>query len=71
MEKCKIITPSITVFNDEEKIDESGNKIVIDHLINNGMDGILALGSSGEFTTLSMEEKKNFLNSIMNIQIIE
>jgi len=60
LEKCKIITPSITVFNNEEKIDESGNKIVIDHLINNGMDGILALGSSGEFTTLSMEEKKEF-----------
>ncbi|WP_242491893.1 dihydrodipicolinate synthase family protein [Miniphocaeibacter massiliensis] len=61
MEKTKIITPSITVFKEDESIDYEGNKIVIDHLVNNGMDGILVLGSSGEFTGLSLEEKKDFL----------
>lgn len=58
MKEYKIITPSITIFDENENIDYDGNKVVIDHLINNGVDGILTLGSSGEFTGLSLEEKK-------------
>ena len=47
---CKIVTPVVTVFDEKEKPDYEGNKKVIDFLIEGGVDGILVLGSSGEFT---------------------
>lgn len=56
----KIITPVVTVFDKQEKPDCEGNRKVIDFLIDNGVDGILVLGSTGEFPGLSMEEKKEF-----------
>lgn len=59
--KCKIITPSVTIFNEDETIDYDGNKKVIEFLIENGVDGIVPLGSTGEFPDMSFEEKKEFL----------
>ena len=50
---CKIVTPVVTVFDENEKPDYEGNKKVIDFLIEGGVDGILVLGSSGEFTGLT------------------
>lgn len=55
---CKIITPSVTVFNQNGSIDMEGNKKIIDFLIEGGVDGILVLGSTGEFTNMSMEERE-------------
>lgn len=46
---AKIIAPVVTIFNEEEKPDYAGNKKVIDFLIEGGLDGILVLGSAGEF----------------------
>ena len=57
---CKIITPVITVFDKNEKPDYEGNKKVIDFLVKGGVDGILVLGSSGEFTGLTRQEKYDF-----------
>ncbi|MEA5008722.1 dihydrodipicolinate synthase family protein [Clostridium tyrobutyricum] len=36
----EIITPVVTVFNEDEKLDFEGNRQVIDFLIKNGVDGI-------------------------------
>ncbi len=58
---AKIITPVITVLNDREKPDVEGNKKVIDFLIDGGVDGILVLGSTGEFPNLSVRERLDFL----------
>ena len=58
----KIIAPVITVFDSNEKPDYEGNKKVIDFLINGGVDGILVLGSAGEFTNLSVEERIEFMS---------
>lgn len=58
---AKIITPVITVFDQNEKPDYEANKKVIDFLIEGGVDGILVLGSAGEFTNLSFTEKRDFL----------
>ena len=52
---CKIVTPVVTVFDENEKPDYEGNKKVIDFLIEGGVDGILVLGSSGEFTGLTKQ----------------
>lgn len=59
--KCKIITPTITVFNEDETIDYKGNKKVIEFLIENGVDGVVPLGSSGEFPDIPFEDRKKFL----------
>lgn len=56
----KIITPVVTIFDEDEKPDYEANKKVIDFLIEGGVDGILVLGSTGEFTGLTKEEKKDF-----------
>lgn len=53
----KIITPVVTVFDRNEKVDLAGNKRVIEHLISGGVNGILVLGSTGEFTVMNYEEK--------------
>lgn len=57
----KIITPVITVLDSNEKPDYEGNKKVVDFLINGGVDGILVLGSAGEFPNLSLEERIDFM----------
>jgi 4-hydroxy-tetrahydrodipicolinate synthase len=56
----KIITPVITVFDEHEKPDYEANKKVIDFLVQGGVDGILVLGSTGEFTGLTKKEKSDF-----------
>lgn len=57
----KIIVPVVTVFDHRGKPDCEANKKVIDYLIQNGVDGILVLGSTGEFTELTVAEKRDFL----------
>lgn len=59
--KAYIYTPTVTIFNDLGKIDYEGNNKVIEHLIKGGVDGLVPLGSTGEFTTLTLDEKKDFL----------
>lgn len=55
---CKIITPIVTIFDKSGALDIEGNKKVIDFVIEGGVDGILVLGSTGEFTNMTMDEKK-------------
>ncbi len=57
---AKIIAPVVTIFNQEEKPDYAGNKKVIDFLIEGGLDGILVLGSAGEFPDLNEQERLDF-----------
>lgn len=57
-----ILTPVITVFDDQGKFDFEGNTAVINRLIEHGMHGLLFLGSIGEFFALTMEEKKEFIH---------
>lgn len=59
--KAKIITPTVTIFDDKENIDIEGNKLLIKHLIDKGVDGAVPLGSSGEFTAISLDEKKKLI----------
>jgi len=56
----KIIVPVVTVFDSHGKPDLDANKKVIDYLIQGGVDGILVLGSTGEFTELSMYDRLDF-----------
>lgn len=58
---ANIIVPVVTVFDHSGKPDYEDNKKVADYLIQNGVDGILVLGSTGEFTELTVAEKRDFL----------
>ncbi len=67
-----IYTPLITIFNEKGGIDEENSKVLIEKLINDGVDGIVVLGSVGEFFNLSLEEKKDyikFVSEVMNGRI--
>lgn len=59
--KVSIFTPVVTIFDNDGKIDYDGNRKVINYLIENGIDGIVPLGSTGEFTALNLQEKKDFI----------
>ncbi|MDP4090086.1 MAG: 4-hydroxy-tetrahydrodipicolinate synthase [Bacillota bacterium] len=56
-----VFTPIVTIFNEAGEIDYKGNARVIERLIKAGVDGILFLGSIGEFFSLSLEEKLKFI----------
>lgn len=58
---AKIIVPVVTVFNQNGTPDHEANKIVIDYMLRNQVDGILVLGSAGEFPGLDTAEKQRFL----------
>ena len=61
------ITPAITVFDKQGKIDEAGNTQHINRLIDEGINGILFLGSIGEFFALTMDEKKEFIDLVLRV----
>ncbi|EHI97293.1 Dihydrodipicolinate synthase [Clostridium sp. DL-VIII] len=62
-----IYTPLITIFNEKGGIDEENSKILIEKLINDGVDGIVVLGSVGEFFNLSFEEKKDYIKFVSEV----
>ncbi len=61
MKKANFYTPVITVFDETEKPDYEGNRKVWEHLIRCGMNGLVILGSIGEFFSLDYEEKRRFI----------
>lgn len=56
-----IYTPLISIFNAKGGIDKENSKILIEKLIKDGVNGIVVLGSVGEFFNLSLEEKKDYV----------
>lgn len=59
--KARYITPAVTVMGKDGTIDFEGCGKVYEHLIEGGVDGILLLGSIGEFFALTMEQKKDLI----------
>lgn len=56
--KVNFYTPVVTAFDENGELDMQGNRNIYDHLIGGGIGGLLILGSSGEFYTLRMDQKK-------------
>lgn len=61
-----IIPPMVTIFNEDYSIDWQGNGQLVDYLIEKGVDGIFIMGSIGEFTRLSIEERKKYTEFIID-----
>ncbi|WP_419767834.1 dihydrodipicolinate synthase family protein [Arcobacter sp.] len=60
-----VFPPLITVFNEDSTIDIDSIKKHIDFLIEKGVDGVAILGTTGEFFSLSFEEKKFLVENIL------
>jgi len=55
---ARYITPAVTPLKNDGAIDEASCIRLYEHLIAGGVDGILILGSIGEFFAFTMDEKK-------------
>ncbi len=57
-----IFSPAVTIFDKNGQFDFEANEIVINNLIDNGINGIAFLGSMGEFFNISLEKKKELID---------
>lgn len=56
------VFPAIsTQFNDDGSINYESNARMLEDLIRDGIDGVIALGTIGENASLSPEEKREFI----------
>ena len=62
MKKAEYFSPVVTIFDQDGNVDASGNELVYEHLIKGGVDGIVVMGSSGEFFAMSMEQRKQLID---------
>ncbi|MCI1930477.1 MAG: dihydrodipicolinate synthase family protein [Clostridia bacterium] len=60
--RAKYITPVVAIFDENGKIDKEGNCKVLEHLIKGGMDGIVIMGSTGEFFSMTIDEIKRYID---------
>lgn len=57
------LTPVLTIFQEDGKTpDLEGNRKLHDFLIRGGVDGLVLMGSTGEFYTMSMETQKQMID---------
>ncbi len=54
----------VTPFKENLEIDFKSLRNLVDHTINNGCNGILALGTTGEFFSMTLEEKRQLIKFI-------
>ena len=59
--KGSYLTPSVTAFDKNGDLDHEALGCLYDHLIRGGVDGILILGSIGEFFAVPLEKKKELI----------
>ncbi len=63
--KYEIITPLLTSIKDDGSVDIDGTLNLVEYVIDGGVDGILPLGSAGEFTAFTFEQKRDLLKAII------
>jgi len=56
----------ITVFREDETIDEQRTRDHVNFLINSGIQGIVVCGSTGEFFAMSIEERKHMTELVID-----
>lgn len=60
--KAKYLTPVVTIFDSNGKIDRLGNEKVYEHLIKGGVDGLVVMGSTGEFFNMTIDMVKELID---------
>ena len=56
-----VVVPVITVFDSQYEIDENLTKKFIQHLIKQGIHGLFIGGTTGEFSLMTLEQKKSIV----------
>jgi len=50
MKRAQYLTPVVTAFDAKGRLDHQANRAIYDFLIDGGVDGLVILGSTGEFS---------------------
>lgn len=58
MQKIAYMTPCVTAFHQNGSLDLEAQAAMYDHLLKGGVDGVLVLGSIGEFFAMSVEQRR-------------
>lgn len=61
-----IVTPSVTPMDERGNIDYEGSRRHLEFLIENGVNGILFLGSIGEFFTLTPYQRREYATFVLD-----
>lgn len=56
--KAAFMTPCVTAFHQDRSLDLESQAAVYDHLLRGGVDGVLVLGSMGEFFAMTAEQRR-------------
>ncbi len=59
--KARFITPVVTAFDSDYNLDMKANQKIWDFVIEGGLDGIILMGSTGEFFAMPAEQKKELI----------
>jgi len=59
---ARFLTPVVTLFDEDGELDIQSNKNVYDHLIKGGIDGIVVMGSTGEFFNMPLNQQKELID---------
>ena len=62
MKKANILTPVVTAFDKYGNIDIQANMNIYEYLIKGGVNGLVIMGSTGEFFGMRMEQKKQLID---------
>jgi len=66
MRKVKFYTPVVTAFNEDGSLDREGNLAIFDHLLAGGVDGLIVMGSTGEFFSMTDTQKKDLIDLVID-----
>lgn len=62
-----VLTAMVTPFDSDNNVDFARAQQLAEHLINNGSDGIVVAGTTGESPTLSKEEKLKLFSAVKEV----
>ena len=57
--------PLITPFHADESINDAAVRVMVKYMLDNGVHGLFAAGSTGESYVLSLDEKKQVMNIVL------
>ncbi|MEH7109058.1 4-hydroxy-tetrahydrodipicolinate synthase [Bacillus sp. JJ1764] len=63
----QVLTAMVTPFNDNGEVDFDATKNLVNYLIDNGTDGLVVAGTTGESPTLSSEEKVTLFKFVVEV----
>lgn len=60
--KAQFLTPVVTIFKQDGSVDAEGIRKVYNHLIQGGVDGLVVMGSTGEFFSMTLAQQKQVID---------